>query len=173
MASGTLCITIAANIAETGILALPACFPDSVVGLVTGRPTLTKFVDYFIRTAKSDLTRYAPATAQKNINLATLSGLPIPLPPLVEQQRIVELAEDLLALQDAAVTIAIACGREARRLRSSILKRAFEGCLVPQDPNDEPASVLLKRIRAEQETDKKTGKRRPTKPKCKRKSQVP
>ena len=108
---GTLCITIAANIAETGILAYPACFPDSIVGLVTERPTLTKFLDYFMRTARFDLTRYAPATAQKNINLATLSRLTVPLPPAVEQERIVKLLERLVTVQEAtAGTVAKTCG---------------------------------------------------------------
>ena len=58
-------------------------------------------------------------------------------------------------------------------LRQSILKQAFEGRLVPQVPNDEPAAVLLERIRATRDTDKKQRMRRPTKPKRKRKNQVP
>ena len=168
----TLCITIAANIAETGILAYPACFPDSIVGLFIGRPTLTKFVDYFIQTVKSDLARYAPATAQKNINLTTLSGLVVPLPPAAEQERIVELAERLLTVQQAAEAIVNARARAAERLRDSILKQAFQGRLVRQDPNDEPASVLLERIRAGREAESKGGKRRPSKPIRQRKGQV-
>jgi type I restriction enzyme S subunit len=78
---GTLCITIAANIAETAILGFDGCFPDSVVGFIPEDGTDVRFVEYFIRTAKEDLERYAPATAQKNINLQTLRGVAIPLPP--------------------------------------------------------------------------------------------
>jgi len=147
---GTLCITIAANIAETGILSYPACFPDSVVGfLFDGLPTLVRFVELFLRTARESLERFAPATAQKNINLEILSRVGIPLPPLVEQERVVAEVESRLS---AVEIIEISLGsslKRANRLRQAILKRAFEGRLVPQDPNDEPAGALLERIRAE------------------------
>src|SRR5207248_9312825 len=85
---GTLCITIAANIADSGILSFDACFPDSVVGFVPAAvfPN-ARYFEYFIRTAKSDLLEYAPATAQKNINVAILSAVLIPLPPIAEQRR--------------------------------------------------------------------------------------
>src|SRR5436309_1120337 len=72
--SGTLAITIAANIAETGILTYPACFPDSVVGFVFDGDSVTvRFVDLFFRTEREEIARFAPATAQKNINLEILS----------------------------------------------------------------------------------------------------
>ena len=66
---GTVCITIAANIAETGVLTYPACFPDSVVGFVHSDSVTTRFVEFFLRTAKEKLETFAPATAQKNINI--------------------------------------------------------------------------------------------------------
>jgi type I restriction enzyme S subunit len=70
---GTLCITIAANIAETAILDFDACFPDSIVGF-TATPEYcnSRFIEFFIRTILADLAAFAPATAQKNINLETL-----------------------------------------------------------------------------------------------------
>ena len=61
---------------------------------------------------------------------------------------------------------------DAVALRQSVLKRAFEGRLVPQDPNDEPASVLLESIRAKREAEVKKRTRRRAKPKPPRKSQV-
>jgi type I restriction enzyme S subunit len=68
--AGTLCITIAANIADTAILGIDACFPDSVVGFVPSREIgSAEFFLYFIQTAKSRLEDFAPSTAQKNINL--------------------------------------------------------------------------------------------------------
>jgi len=86
-----------------------------------------------------------------SINLTKLGLLPVPLPPLAEQQRIVAEVERRLAIADGvAATVESALARAAR-LRQSILKRAFEGRLVPQDPNDEPASALLARIRQERE----------------------
>ena len=99
--SGTLCITIAANIADSGILSFDACFPDSIVGLVVHDSfDDARYFDFFIRTAKANLQEFAPSTAQKNINLGTLAQLLIPLPPLAELRRIVARADTLMALCD-------------------------------------------------------------------------
>ncbi len=147
---GTLCITIAANIAETAILGFDACFPDSVVGFVPDEGVCdVNFVEFFIRTVKQDLEQYAPATAQKNINLDTLQNLAVAFPPLAEQHRIVAEVERRLSVVQKLEAVLVANLARAERLRQSILKQAFEGRLVPQDPNDEPASVLLEKIRAQ------------------------
>ena len=74
MAEGTLSITIAANIADSGILSLDACFPDSVVGFIPGSMLEdARCFEKIIRTAKANLLEFAPATAQKNINLEILN----------------------------------------------------------------------------------------------------
>ena len=86
-----------------------------------------------------------------SINLSVLSGFPVPLPPLAEQRRIVaEVERRISVIQQAEATVEANLTR-AEWLRQSILKQAFSGKLVPQDPDDEPASVLLERIRAERE----------------------
>lgn len=95
---GTLCITIAANIADTAVLGFDACFPDSVVGFHTYDNLSVKYFDFFIRTAKENLEKYAPSTAQKNINLEILSNVLVPLPPSNELERIIEKIEILLDL---------------------------------------------------------------------------
>lgn len=98
---GTLCITIAANIADTGILGFDACFPDSVVGYTCFEDQIpTKYFDYFIRTAKTNLEKFAPSTAQKNINLEILSQVLVPCPPLEEFERVVDKVDELLTLCD-------------------------------------------------------------------------
>jgi type I restriction enzyme S subunit len=96
---GTMCITIAANIADTGILSFDACFPDSVVGFIPFEEQMSiRYFEYFVRTAKSNLEAFAPATAQKNINLEILGQLLVPLPPLNELNAIVSKIDDLMAL---------------------------------------------------------------------------
>lgn len=99
---GTLCITIAANIADTGILDFDACFPDSVVGYTLFDSSIPiKYFDYFIRTAKANLVQFAPSTAQKNINLEILNQVLVPCPPIQEFERIVEKVDELMSLCDA------------------------------------------------------------------------
>ena len=80
--SGTLCITIAANIAKTGILTFDACFPDSVVGFRAEEPSMAEFVRTWLSFLQTTLEDSAPESAQKNINLAILRNLDIPLPPV-------------------------------------------------------------------------------------------
>jgi type I restriction enzyme S subunit len=99
--AGTLCITIAANIADSGILTFAACFPDSVVGFVPAAVfSNARYFEYFLRTAKENLLEFAPATAQKNINLEILNAVMIPLPPVAEQIRIVERVDHLMHVCD-------------------------------------------------------------------------
>jgi type I restriction enzyme S subunit len=81
------------------------------------------------------------------LSVAKVSALPVPLPPLAEQHRIVTEVDRRLSLINA-LDAALAAGlKRADRLRQAILKRAFAGRLVPQDPADEPASALLERLR--------------------------
>jgi type I restriction enzyme S subunit len=100
------------------------------------------------------ITRTAKATAgQFNISVGNSRLLPIPLPPLAEQEQIVALVEERLSQIDSAEKTIDAELIRSKRLRQSILKRAFEGKLVPQDPKDEPANVLLERIKASRDAD--------------------
>lgn len=90
--------------------------------------------------------------SMRNIGQKRIRSIRIPLPPVAEQLRIVAEVERRLSIADEIATTIGAALARAARLRQSILKRAFEGKLVPQDPNDEPASVLLERIRKERVT---------------------
>ena len=109
------------------------------------------------------------------LNLGEIKSIALPLPPLAEQYRIVAEGERRLSVIVELEAIVSANLKRAERLHQSILKRAFEGKLVPQDPNDEPASVLLERIRADREAHDRsvTGQPKNTSvsaPKCRKSS---
>jgi type I restriction enzyme S subunit len=82
----------------------------------------------------------------RNIGQDRIRQIRIPLPPLAEQARIVAEVDRLLSVADTTEQAVRAQLARARRLRQAVLKRAFEGKLVPQDPSDEPASALLARL---------------------------
>ena len=101
----------------------------------------------------NQLEANAVGTTMKNLNLTILDSLLLPLPPLAEQRRIVErvnqlmpLVEEYGGLEDAREALDAAL---PGRLRKSVLQLAVQGGLVPQDPADEPAGVLLERIRGQ------------------------
>ncbi|MGV2334454.1 MAG UNVERIFIED_CONTAM: restriction endonuclease subunit S [Planctomycetaceae bacterium] len=100
----------------------------------------------------------ASSAGQHNISLSLIHTMPIPLPPPVEQQQIIEFVAERLSQIEAAETTIDHGLMRATRLRQSILKQAFEGKLVPQDPRDEPASVLLERLRANRAVHEGNGK---------------
>ncbi len=91
---GTLCITIAANIAETSILGFDACFPDSIIGFVANPDkTSSSYVEYLLSSLKTKLEEKGQGSAQSNINLGTFKNLKLPFPPLPEQERIVAVLD--------------------------------------------------------------------------------
>ncbi|MDP3013396.1 MAG: restriction endonuclease subunit S [Candidatus Subteraquimicrobiales bacterium] len=153
--SGTVCITIAANIASSAILTYPACFPDSVVGLIPDADfCLAEYAEFFIRTAQADLDQFAPATSQKNINIGILSKVALPLPPFAEQQEIIRRVEALFKLASTIEKRVVAAAVRAERLTQAILAKAFRGELVPTEAElarregrpYESASALLGKI---------------------------
>ncbi len=105
------------------------------------------------------------------LNLGILKGFRIPLPPLLEQDALIEAIDDQFSVIDHLESDLEAKLNSAQALRQSILKAAFEGKLVAQDPNDEPASELLKRIateRAERERLAKEAKKAAKPPRVRR-----
>ena len=85
----TLCITIAANIADTALLAFPACFPDSIMGFVPHKDVANvKYVKYCFDILKKDCQQISQGTAQDNLSWKKLSTIKFPCPPLEVQNRI-------------------------------------------------------------------------------------
>ncbi len=155
---GTLCITIAANIAETGFLGIDACFPDSIVGFTPFNAIIKNhYIEYFFQLAKTRISAYAPATAQKNINLTILENLVVPFCSKEEQRQVVKAIESRLSVCDKVEESIAESLEKAKALRQSILKKAFEGTLLSKEEiakckaakDYEPASVLLEKIKAE------------------------
>lgn len=120
--AGTLCITIAANIAKTGILTFDACFPDSVVGFKSDPVTIT-FVQAWLGFLQATLEASAPQSAQKNINLAILRNLEVPCP---DEHLLQEFDERISALKEQHARTS----REQAELAAafaSLQSRAFRG----------------------------------------------
>ena len=126
---GTLCITMAANIAETAFLGIDACFPDSIVGFTPNESILAEYVRYFVESQKIRLWAFAPATAQKNINLDTLENLIVPYCSIDEQRVVISEIESRLSVCDSIEQTVDTALQQAEAMRQSILKGAFEGKL--------------------------------------------
>ena len=97
--AGTLCITIAANIAKTGILCFDACFPDSVVGYIPNNEALTEYIRAWLSFLQPTLEANAPQAAQKNINLEILRDLPVSLPPIELQTKFSDYVSALYSVR--------------------------------------------------------------------------
>lgn len=138
------------------------CFQNTVVRF-RPRSVSSEFA-YFLFMAQQKLGVFAKLSAGVGINhlsAGKFGRLQVPVPPADEQQEIVErlqAAFEAVAEQERAIDSAMAC---ASAQRQNILRAAFSGQLVPQDPNEEPASVLLERIRAQRAAsgDKPTARR--------------
>ena len=137
---------------------------DSVVDLNTGVFTPTTLINFdyaYLIFSTIDFREYYKGTALPTINNEFMRSIIFGLPPLAEQVRIVaeiEKFEPLIAEYDKLEQQATKLDKEIYdKLKKSILQYAIQGKLVPQDPNDEPASMLLERIRAEKKA--KLGKK--------------
>ena len=120
-----------------------------------------EFIFYFMQFSvfQGFLNTYFTGTTIKHLTGAGLSKLPIPLCPYDEQLEIVQHLNEQFSCCDQIDNGLLENLEKSQALRQSILKRAFSGQLVSQDPNDEPASELLKRIAAEKGTKIKTTQR--------------
>ena len=111
------------------------------------------FLFYFLMGSQSDFIKKGEGGAQPNISREKLIAHLMPIPPLSEQYRIVKHIKDVLPLIEEYSVLQVSINKLNTellgRIRKSILQEAIQGKLIPQDPNDEPASVLLQRIKEE------------------------
>jgi type I restriction enzyme S subunit len=127
---GTICITIAANIAETGILAFDACFPDSVIGVVTNpKEAEVGFVEYLLQSFKVRLQAMGKGSAQANINMGTFEHERFPFPPVTEQKQIVAKLDSLREETERLATVYELKVGALDALKKSLLHEAFTGNL--------------------------------------------
>jgi type I restriction enzyme S subunit len=134
-------------------------FPAFLELVLNSPPILRKIDD--LKTGISD--------SGVNLTQKRFRELRVPIPSLKTQASVVAATHRMLSIADSSLTVLDRQFARAARLRQSILKRAFEGKLVRQDPNDEPADVLLERIRAARAAEsngrkKQTGSAKPKKP---------
>ena len=104
------------------------------------------------------LNKYMKGDNSPSINNENITNFLYPLPPLAEQKRIVEKIEELLVLVDDLETNKTDLQSYIKQAKSKVLEMAVRGELVPQNPDDEPASALLERIKKEQKSSKSKGK---------------
>jgi type I restriction enzyme S subunit len=127
------------------------CWPiDTTYYVYTPSEVCLEFLFYLLSILK--LGSLDKSTAIPGLNRDDAYKMTIPLPPIAEQQQIVSEIERRLSVADQLEKVVEQSLKQAERLRQSILKRAFEGKLVPQDPTDEPAEKLLERIKEEKES---------------------
>lgn len=128
---GTVCITIAANIAETGVLEFEACFPDSVIGMIPNPAAAASYyVEYMLRYFAKELKLQGKGSAQDNINLGTFETAKFPFPSLDQQSVVVEKLDNVAA---EVATLRDNYQRsldDIANLRQSLLQKAFSGQLT-------------------------------------------
>jgi type I restriction enzyme, S subunit len=168
LSGGELLMTLVGAIGRTAVA------PPELAGANTARAVgmvpLSDLVNadwvelWFRSPAKQiEMVGKAHEVARKTLNLEDVRRAGVAIPPRLEQDRIVVIVTDLLATFDLEETAFELALREARALRQSILKAAFEGRLVSQEPTDEPASVLLARLRnGHSEVGRRRGRARAT-----------
>ena len=116
--------------------------------------SLPRYLDIFLNSPTGQLAIQNVASSTSGLytlSITKIKRLPFPLPSMTEQEAVVEAVEDQLSTIEHLEADIEAKLESAQALRQAILKHAFSGKLVPQDPNDEPAFELLERIAAERE----------------------
>ena len=146
---GDVFISVRAPVGPTNICAEKSCIGRGLAAIRGLNGIEPEFILYLMRKYEEKIAGKGTGTTFNAITGNQLKNFEIPLPPLLEQQVIVSEVERRLSVSDEVEKTVTTELKRTEQLRQSILKKAFSGGLVPQDSNNEPASVLLERIRAE------------------------
>ena len=139
-----------APIGYIAIAANPLCTNQGFKSLIPAKGILPRYTYWFLRNSTPTIQDMGSGTTFKEISKKRLAVVPFSFPPIEHQNQIVTAIEEQFSRIDAATASLKRCLQRCAVLRRSILAAAFSGRLVNQDPSDEPASVLLERIAAEQ-----------------------
>ena len=123
--AGTLCITIAANIAKTSILTFDACFPDSIVGFTNSDKCSIHYIQFWLMFLQAVLEAEAPQSAQKNINLEILNSLELPYPPIEQQNQFAQIVQKVEAQKENNQKVI----EQMDNLFNSLMQQAFNSGL--------------------------------------------
>ena len=135
-----------ATIGKLGILTVPATTNQACCACIQYDAVIQDYLFYFLLSQRKEFIAKGGGGAQPNISKEIIVGTMIPIPPLAEQHRIVEEIKRWFALIDQIEQGKADLQTAIKQVKNKILDLAIHGKLVPQDPNDEPASELLKRI---------------------------
>ena len=135
-----------ATIGKLGILTFPATTNQACCACIEFNAIIQLYLFYFLLSQRNEFIAKGGGGAQPNISKEIIVNTFIPLPPLSEQQRIVMEIEKWFALIDQVEHGKVDLQETIKRAKSKVLDLAIHGKLVPQNPNDEPAIELLKRI---------------------------
>jgi type I restriction enzyme S subunit len=145
--SGTFLLTNSgATLGVPKISSIGGCINDGSVAIIGLNNTLKLYLYYFLLGQTKNLRRINQGAAQPNLNTGIVRKIVFPLPPVKEQEKIVEEIERRFENADRVEQVVKKCLKKAEAVRQSILKKAFSGKLVPQNPADESAEKLLKKI---------------------------
>ena len=160
--SGDILISVRAPVGPTNICQEKSCIGRGLAAIRTKEDVYNKYVFYYLRSIQDKWDKKSTGTTFKAITGAVLHNQEIPIPPFGEQREIVQKIEELFSQLDAGVAGLKRAQVKLKRYRVSVLKAAFEGRLVPQDPNDEPILKSLY-IESQQVLDKEKYKPIPEK----------
>jgi type I restriction enzyme S subunit len=147
--AGTTLVSCIGNLGKVGLLAKPGSCNQQINAILPSPIAAPRFIYYWAHTLREWLEESSSATTIAIVNKSRFECAKINLPALAEQVEIVRRIDQAFAEIDRLTAEAAAARRLLDRLDQAVLAKAFRGELVPQDPADEPASVLLDQIRAE------------------------